>query len=246
MYQWFSQFSAWLSDPFGNAAYSSNIALLAVVFFGFVGAVAPCQISANIGAITFFGKKQLQARLLWSELAFYVSGKVIVYSVFGLLFWLFGRGISNESISLFVIARKLQGPLFVAMGLTLIGWIRFAGVGFRLSNFVSTVSKRIGGRGGALLMGIAFSLGFCPTMFTLFFGGVMPLAMKSSYGIVLPPVFAVATAMPLLLFTALTVGFGLDTWMIKRVQTFGRGVQIAAGLIFIVLGISDTFTYWSL
>jgi hypothetical protein len=95
-------------------------------------------------------------------------------------------------------------------------------------------------------MGVAFSLGFCPTMFSLFFGGVIPLALKSSYGLLLPPLFAVGTAMPLLLFAALIVGFGLDRLMLNRVRHFGIWAQRFAALLFIVLGISDTITYWTL
>lgn len=95
-------------------------------------------------------------------------------------------------------------------------------------------------------MGIAFSLGFCPTMFVLFFGSLMPLALQSSYGIILPSVFAAGTAMPLLLFAGLTVGFGLDRVIVKRVKRWGLWIQRIAGLMFIILGISDTLTYWTL
>lgn len=246
MYQFFSQISAWLGEPFGNAAYSTNIALLSALFFGFVGSVAPCQISANIGAITYFGSRQAQARLSWSELGLYLAGKIAVFSVFGLLFWSFGQGISTGSIPLFVYARKFLGPLLIVMGLFLIGWIRMRGVGYRISASLRNLSERIGGKWGAFLMGVAFSLGFCPTMFSLFFGGVMPMALKSSYGILLPPVFAVGTAMPLLLFAGLAVGFGLDRVMVKRARQWGTRIQRLAGALFILLGISDTLTYWTL
>jgi len=246
MYQFFSQISAWLSEPFGNVAYSTNIALLSVLFFGFIGSVAPCQISANIGAITYFGNRQTQARLSWTELALYLLGKIVVFSLFGLLFWALGQGISRESIPFFVYARKFLGPLLVMMGLFLIGWVRLPGVGYRLSASIRSISERVGGKWGALFMGVAFSLGFCPTMFSLFFGGVMPMALKSSYGILLPPVFAVGTAMPLLLFAGLVVGFGFDRVMAKRARRWGVWIQRLAGTLFILLGISDTLTYWTL
>src|SRR5207245_2721791 len=111
------------SEPFGNVAYSTNIALLAALFFGFAGSVAPCQISANIGAITYFGNRQAQARLAWTELALYLLGKIVVFSLFGLLFWAFGKEISRGSIPFFVYARKFLGPLLIVMGLFLIGWL---------------------------------------------------------------------------------------------------------------------------
>ncbi len=72
------------------------------------------------------------------------------------------------------------------------------------------------------------------------------MALKSSYGILLPPVFAVGTAMPLLLFSGLAVGFGLDRVMVKRARQWGTRIQRLAGALFILLGISDTLTYWTL
>lgn len=162
MYQFFSQISAWLSEPFGNAAYSTNIALLSALFFGFVGSVAPCQISANIGAITYFGSRQAQARLSWSELGLYLAGKIAVFSVFGLLFWAFGQGISTGSIPLFVYARKFLGPLLIVMGLFLIGWIRMRGVGYRISASLRNLSERIGGKWGAFFNGRCFFPRFLP------------------------------------------------------------------------------------
>ncbi|MGG1556162.1 sulfite exporter TauE/SafE family protein [Paenibacillus ferrarius] len=246
MYSFFSQISSWLSEPFGNVVYSTNIALVSVLFLGFIGSVAPCQISANIGAITHFGRRQMQANMSWSELLLYLVGKMVVFSVFGILFWVFGRSISTEAIPFFVYSRKLLGPLLIIMGLVLIGLLKWPGLGFGLSASVHSISKRIGGKGGALLMGVAFSIGFCPTMFSLFFGGVMPLALKSAYGLMLPPLFAVGTAMPLLLFAALTVGFGLDRMMVSRARRFGVWAQRLAAFLFIVLGISDTITYWTL
>ncbi len=95
-------------------------------------------------------------------------------------------------------------------------------------------------------MGIAFSLGFCPTMFVLFFGSLMPLALQSTYGVVLPSVFAIGTAMPFLLIAGFAVGFGLDRVIVKRAKRWGLWIQKLAGVLFIVLGISDTLTYWTL
>jgi len=132
------------------------------------------------------------------------------------------------------------------MGLFFIGWIRLPfQIGTRFSASLKKISERVGGKRGAFLLGIAFSLGFCPTMFVLFFGSVMPLALQSTYGVILPSVFAVGTAMPFLLFAGLTVGFGLDRVMVKRSKRWGNWIQKLAGVFFIFLGISDTLTFWT-
>ena len=63
MYEYHSQISDWLGQPFASAAYSTNIAVLAFLLLGFVGSVAPCQISSNIGAISYFGNRHIQQKI---------------------------------------------------------------------------------------------------------------------------------------------------------------------------------------
>lgn len=247
MYEIYNQISVWLGQPLTKLVYSTDIAVVAALLLGFLGSVAPCQISANVGAITYFSNRQAQQNMSWIEIVLYVFGKAVVYSLLGFLVWMFGRGISNESIPLFIYARKFIGPLLILIGLFLLGWIKLPGnAGLRWSDWLQRFSSKIDGKSGSFLMGVAFSLGFCPTMFWLFFGMLMPLVLGSSAGLFLPPVFAIGTALPLLLFFGLYIGFGLDRIMVKKTRVWGGYIQKFAGILFILLGISDTLTYWTL
>ena len=101
------------------------------------------------------------------------------------------------------------------------------------------------GKIGAFFMGVSFTLGFCPTMFVLFFITLMPMAMSVSYGTVLPAVFAVGTSLPLIIAVFLIWYFELSGKVMKKKgRKLGLIVQRAAGIIIIVLGILDTITYW--
>ncbi|OXS54952.1 hypothetical protein B1A99_24535 [Cohnella sp. CIP 111063] len=248
MYSFFSEISRWLSSPFADIAINSKIALLAALFFGFAGSVAPCQLTANLGSITYFGNKYMNEKLAGIEFLLYLLGKIAVYSIFGFLFWLIGQNVSVEAIPIFVYARKLIGPLFILMGLFFLGLVKIKRIsfGFKLAAFVRKISDRAGNKGGAFLMGVAFSLGFCPTMVLLFFGWLMPVAIQSSYGMILPSVFAIGTAFPLLLFFAIVIGLGLDRSLFKHAKKWGNVIYKLSGLLLIVLGISDTVTYWEL
>ncbi len=247
MYDTLSRISAWLSQPFTSAAYSTDIAVLAALMLGIVGSVAPCQISANLGAISFYGNRYVQKIFSPWEIALYIGGKILVFSVFGILFWLFDEGVSNQSILFFVAARKLLGPLFILIGLYLLNWIRLPGnMGHRVSQRLEGFAKRLGGKWGSFLMGVAFSLGFCPTMFWLFFGILMPMTFRATEGPLLPSLFAIGTAIPLLVVFGLYIGFGLDRIMVKKLKKWGSHIQKATGLFFIIWGINDSFTYWTL
>lgn len=98
---------------------------------------------------------------------------------------------------------------------------------------------------GAFLMGVSFTLGFCPTMFVLFFVTLIPATLTVSYGVFLPAIFAVGTSLPLLLALFLIWYFELSGKLVKKKgRKIGVIVHKLAGMIMIILGILDTLTYW--
>lgn len=61
------------------------------------------------------------------------------------------------------------------------------------------IFRRVRIRGwGALLIGVLFALAFCPTSGVFYFGMLIPLSASVTAGYLLPAVFAVATAIPVL------------------------------------------------
>lgn len=49
---------------------AEGIPILFAFLLGIVGALAPCQFSANLGAITMYGNKSLQEQIAWREILF--------------------------------------------------------------------------------------------------------------------------------------------------------------------------------
>jgi cytochrome c biogenesis protein CcdA len=99
---------------------------------------------------------------------------------------------------------------------------------------------------GSFMLGFSFSLAFCPTMFILFFVTLMPIVLSSSYGFILPSVFALGTALPLILFILIIWYLGGGGVLMKKGRKFGTSMQRVSGILIILLGIFDTLTYWSL
>jgi cytochrome c biogenesis protein CcdA len=245
LYLLLSQFSAWVSQPVFTLNERSNVALFSALLLGLIGAMAPCQLSASVGAMTYFGNRQMQnSHVSWREMIWYLVGKMTVYTSLGLLFYRMGRNFSVETAPVLGCARMLLGPLLILIGIFLLGWIRLPGVGARFSAALNQCARKWGGNSGAFLMGVAFSLGFCPTMFWLFFGLLMPLTMDVEYGLMLPPLFAVGTALPLLLFLGISYGVGRHRLPIRKARQVGRWVQRVAGVFFILLGIADMMIFW--
>jgi cytochrome c-type biogenesis protein len=57
---------------------------------GLIGALAPCQLTANISAITIYGNRTVQSKTDWIEVLSFLLGKVFVFSMLGVLLWWFG------------------------------------------------------------------------------------------------------------------------------------------------------------
>jgi len=96
-------------------------------------------------------------------------------------------------------------------------------------------------------LGVVFSFTFCPTLFWLFFGLTIPLALISTGGWTFPGVFAVGTALPLLAFAGLVAyGSEVNRSLMERLKRSHRRVSQFSGGIFVLVGINDTLTYWFL
>ncbi|RNB67526.1 hypothetical protein EDM52_22515 [Brevibacillus invocatus] len=103
---------------------------------------------------------------------------------------------------------------------------------------------RFDGGTQSFLMGFTFSLGFCPTMFWVFFGLAVPLMLSSSIGIFVPIIFAIGTAIPLFVVLLILSFVGDRARMMNKTKRIGTGIQKLAGTIIIFLGISDFLIFW--
>ncbi|WP_102263157.1 urease accessory protein UreH domain-containing protein [Mesobacillus jeotgali] len=244
MYQLFTEISNFLSGPFFTLVnQTEQIPILASFLLGLVGALAPCQLTGNLGAITYYGNRSLQTKSQWIEITFFILGKVLVFTLLGLAVWMVGQSFQQVLPGFFSWFRKLMGPLFILIGLSLIGLFAFNWVN-RLTSVLP--QWRGSGKTGSFLMGVSFSIAFCPTMFSLFFFTLMPIVLNTSYGAVLPSVFAIGTSIPLIIFAAIISYIGLNGTLMKKGRKLGSIVQKIAGYILILVGIFDTVTYWGL
>lgn len=242
MYSFLSQISNLLSQPFLNIANSTtSIPILSAFVLGIVGAMAPCQITGNLGAITLYSNQSLQKGIAWKELFLFIFGKIIAFSGLGFIVWLMGKEIQSTLTLYFPWLRKMIGPILILVGLYLLGLFKMY---WNVTLFKIPERFLKKGKIGSFLMGFGFSLAFCPTMFVLFFVTLMPLVYSTSYGVLLPVVFAIGTSVPVIFFILILWYLGFDGTLMKKGKQAGRFVQKAAGIVMILLGILDTITYW--
>ncbi|WP_416149151.1 sulfite exporter TauE/SafE family protein [Salipaludibacillus sp. HK11] len=242
MFEYIEAISQVLRDPFMNAANSvESIPLLFALLLGVVGALAPCQFSGNISAITLYGTNSLKDGISWSDTIFYVLGKIVAFSGLGLIVYFFGQEFQRQLPIFFEPMRKILGPILILIGIYMLG---FFSMRWNIRLWKPAKGEKRKGKWGAFMLGFSFSLGFCPTMFILFFVLLMPITISTGYGFVLPGLFAIGTSVPFLFVIFVIWYLGLSGQIVKKGRKIGLYVQRTAGVFMILIGIIDILTFW--
>ncbi|PEN48761.1 cytochrome C biosynthesis protein [Bacillus wiedmannii] len=216
---------------------TKSIPLLFAFLLGIVGTLAPCQLTGNISAITLYGNQSLQKGHAWKHILLFILGKIIAFTTLGLLVWFLGKEIQQILTLYFPWLRKIIGPLLILMGLMLAGIIK--GRSFFSIKFIRKENEV-----GSFLLGFFFSLAFCPTMFVLFFGTLIPLSFSYNYGYLFPTFFSIGTALPIVILLFIISYLGLNGALLKKSRKIGKNIQLIAGVLLILVGIYDISLYW--
>ncbi|KXY82804.1 cytochrome C biosynthesis protein [Bacillus wiedmannii] len=216
---------------------TKSVPLLFAFLLGVVGTLAPCQLTGNISAITLYGNQSLQKGHAWKHILLFILGKIIAFTTLGLFVWFLGKEIQQILTLYFPWLRKIIGPLLILMGLMLAGIIKGR-------NFFSIKFIRKQNEVGSFLLGFFFSLAFCPTMFVLFFGTLIPLSFSYNYGYLFPTFFSIGTALPIVILMFIISYLELNGALLKKSRKIGKTIQLIAGILLILVGLYDTTLYW--
>jgi cytochrome c-type biogenesis protein len=216
--------------------------LVSAFWLGMLTSISPCPLTTNIVAISFISRRVTNPRHVVFSGLLYTAGRTTTYLVLGV--FLVSSLLSAPYLS-HVLQKYMNlalGPLLILVGMVLLQLISF-NIG---SGGVSlAVQKRVERMGvwGAVLLGIIFALSFCPTSAALFFGSLLPLAIRENSGVVLPAMYGVATGLPVLLF-AVMIGLGASkiAQAYNGVMAFDRWARGITGVIFILVGIYYSLT----
>lgn len=218
---------------------SSTTPALTAFLLGLLTAISPCPLATNIAAIGFIGKDIENRRRIFRNGLLYTLGRVVAYTVLGIVLIL----ILKEGASLFGIQKFIgkYGELILGPALLLIGVFMLLGNKLRLPSFGFNGSgeglARKGGW-GALLLGMLFALAFCPTSGVFYFGILIPMSATAAAGYLLPALFAVATALPVLT-VAWILAFSVQHIgsFYGKIQAVQKWLNRIVGGLFIIIGI---------
>ncbi len=217
---------------------SFNIPVLSALLLGLLTAISPCPMATNIAAIAYVSRKVTDRKYAVMTGMLYTLGRMLSYSILGILIIVVGLEIPGVASFLQDFGERILGPLLIVVGLIMLNINKFS---FSLGGGkLSSIGGKVADWGmiGGFLLGALFALAFCPYSAVLFFGVLIPLALKSSGGVMLPAVFAIGTGLPVLVFgTLLSVGVArVSTWL-NTLTRAEKIVRVVVSIIFIGVGI---------
>ena len=214
----------------------SSWPMLTAFLLGLMTAISPCPLATNITATAYLRKAiTLKKRVLYNGL-FYTLGRMFTYTVLGMLFF-FGA-------SQFKIAGLLQGlgGIWLGVALLLIGifmldiiQLNMPGVGKLTDKFGNKKGKKT--YWDAFLLGLLFALAFCPYSGMLYFGGLIPMTIASASGLLLPPIFAIATGLPVIIIAWL-LAYSVSNIgkFYNRMNSFQKWFKRVVAALFMIIG----------
>lgn len=233
-------------EPVSGLGKDINIPLVTAFLLGILGSTAPCQITTNLGAVGFISKNgDSRIKLLYNTL-WYTLGKMTTYLFYGVIILFFNTQLQKTSIPLFSLARRLVGPIVILVGLYVLGIIRLRGsVGDGILSRTSKYIRKFRFLPAPFVMGVIFSLAFCPTLLWLFVGSIVPLSIKSSSGLVLPVIFSLGTLVPIFIIVGLIIlGNKTSRESIRGIKNKQSVFKTMGGIFLVMMGILDTMIYW--
>lgn len=213
------------------------VAALSALWFGILTSISPCPLATNITAISFVGRRTGSPRGILLSGLLYTIGRALVYTAIGVLLVMSLLSAPTVSLTLQVWMNKLLGPILILAGMVMLGLLRVSLRGRGMSQRLQQHVERWGLL-GALGLGALFALSFCPVSATLFFGSLLPLAVKHGSGILLPFVYGIGTAIPVVVFAiVLAVGARWLGKLFERVTRVERWMRTATGIVFLGVGV---------
>ena len=229
----------WLQNLLDN----SSTPVLTAFLLGLLTAISPCPLATNIAAVGFIGRNIENRRRVFINGLLYTLGRVLSYTLLGVVLIM----ILKEGSSMFGIQKTIGtwGELLIGPMLLIIGMFMLFGDKLNLPKFgyngnAEGLARK--GGAGALLIGVLFALAFCPTSGVFYFGMLIPMSATATAGYLLPAVFAIATAIPVLI-VAWVLAFSVQQMsnFYGRIKTVQKWLNLIVGILFIVIGIYYCF-----
>lgn len=223
-------------DLLNSILENSTMPWITAFVLGLMTAISPCPLATNITAVGFISKDLENRNKVFINGLLYTLGRGISYTAIAFILYL---GADQFKFSGFFqqYGEKILGPLLIIIGFFMLDIIKINLPG--LGSLTTKMQEKRGwGYIDAILLGMLFALAFCPYSGVLYFGMLVPMTISSASGLYLPLIFAIATGIPVIIFSwilAYTLsGIG---GVYNKVKTFEKWFRKVIAVLFILVGI---------
>ena len=217
--------------------------IASALWLGTLTSISPCPLATNVVAISFVSKRVGSTGQVLLAGLLYTLGRMLTYLALGTLVVAGLLSIPGLSNFLQKYMNQILGPVLILAGMVLLDLLAPNLPALEAGPKVQQRVERAGPWGAGLL-GILFALSFCPVSAALFFGSLIPLALRQQSSLALPALFGLGTGIPViafaivLAFSARSVGRLLD-----RLTQFEKYARPLTGGVFILVGIYYCLIY---
>jgi cytochrome c biogenesis protein CcdA len=220
------------------------VALGSACWLGILTSISPCPMATNIAAVTYIGNRMARPSLVLISGLVYTLGRMITYIGLGAVIVSSVLAVPEVALFLQKYMNRLLGPILIIAGLFLLGIIRIKTSGIGISEKFRKRIERYGLLGAGLL-GILFAVSFCPISAALYFGSLIPLAVEYQSAVIMPGVYGIGTALPVVAFSIL-IAFGARFVgaAFNRLTQFEFWARRITGSIFLLVGLYYILIYF--
>lgn len=220
-----------------NLVDNSGFPLLTAFLLGIMTAISPCPLATNITATAYLSKDIADKRRVMFNGLFYTLGRMFTYTSIGVILFF---GASQFKIVQFLqnIGGVWLGVALVIIGILMLDIIKFNSLGLGKLTAKLENPERKKTYWNAFLIGVLFALAFCPYSGVLYFGVLIPMTIASPAGLLLPPVFAIATGLPVIIIAwLLAYSVGNIGKFYNNMSAFQKWFKRIIAVIFILVGV---------
>jgi cytochrome c-type biogenesis protein len=183
---------------------SFYVDIFSAFWLGILTSISPCPLATNIAAVSFISRNLGSSKNVLSNGLLYAAGRMLAYIAIAVLAVASLLSLPEVSFFLETNMHKIIGPLLIVVGIILLDVLP---ISFSTPLVSSSVQEKAGkwGMWGSGMLGIVFALTFCPLSAALFFGSLIPLAVDGKSALMMPSVYGLGTALPVVAFAFVMV-----------------------------------------
>lgn len=219
------------------------IALAMGLWLGVLTSISPCPMATNITAISFISRKIDAPRYVVLTGLLYTLARAATYVVLAVLIIAGLLNVPVLSNWLQKYMNRLLGPILIIVAMFLLELITIRLPGAGSAKWVQKKAQT-GGLSTALLLGVIFAVSFCPVSAAIYFGSLIPLAVKQNSWFGVPMLYGIGTALPVVGFSLIiALGTNKLARTFEKLTAFEKWTRRITASVFMLVGFYYTLAY---